>query len=237
MQKRAKTRKQSKCTLISRPHKQSRVGLYRIRITEGVCMSGRLQMCPLGRYSSGEALGPSQSSCVQRGEVVANGSHRSPSQKTARPSVTPVYGPTGQRRRSRAPAPRRGTAPRLRGAASVRSRVSASRRDQGGRRGGTRTPESPPCCPSGSGSVPQNAANAAATTSGDTIPLARYLVSRPWLTHLPLSWGFAWISLHSIWASASRTPSIWANLESTDQGCNPVRAVIPSIWALASPSM
>jgi hypothetical protein len=154
MQKRAKTRKQSKCALISRPHKQSHVGLYRIRITEAVCMSGRLQMCPLGRYSNGEALGPSQSSCVQLGEAVANGSHRSPSQKMARPSATPVYGPRGRRRRSRAPAPRCGTAPRLRGAASIRSRASASRWDQGGRRGGTQTPESPPCCLSGSGSVP-----------------------------------------------------------------------------------
>jgi hypothetical protein len=56
--------------------------------------------------------------------------------------------------------------------------------------------------------VPQNAASAAtssaaATTTGGAIPLARYLVSRPWLTHSPLSvvdslsWGFAWISLHT----------------------------------------
>jgi len=59
-----------------------------------------------------------------------------------------------------------------------------------------------------SGSVPQNAASAttssvAATTTGDAIPLARYLVSRPRLTHSPpsavasLSRGFAWISLHT----------------------------------------
>ena len=177
--------------------------MYRSPILLKQSPSGRLQMCSLGRYSSGEALGPPQSSCVQRGEAVANGTHHSPSQETTRPSTTPVYSPAGRRRRSRAPAPRRGTAPRLRGAASVRSRVSASRRDQGGRRGGTRTPESPPCCPSGSESVPQNAASAAATTTGDAIPLARYLVSRPQLTHSPpsavtsLSRGFAWISLHT----------------------------------------
>jgi hypothetical protein len=47
----------------------------------------------VGRYSSGEALGPPQSSCVQRGEAVANGTHRLPSQKTTRPSATPRVRP------------------------------------------------------------------------------------------------------------------------------------------------
>jgi hypothetical protein len=123
--------------------------MYRSPILLKQSPSGRLQMCSLGRYSSGEAMGPPQSSCVQRGEAVANGTHHSPSQETTRPSTTPVYSPAGRRRRFRAPAPRRETAPRLRGAAPVRPRASASRRDQGGRRGGTRTPGSPPCCPSG----------------------------------------------------------------------------------------
>jgi hypothetical protein len=50
-----------------------------------------------GRYSSGEAFGPPWSSCVQHGKAIANGTHRSPSQKTTRPSATPVYGPAGRR--------------------------------------------------------------------------------------------------------------------------------------------